>query len=107
MAFENPFSRAMPLDRAARWETSRKRGKGRFVLLRGILGWGGFMTIVMSIFQHLMHPKALFWSQIVPLNLAVHSIGGLLFGLWMWHSNERAYSRFKKETEMQLPPSNS
>lgn len=39
--------------------------------------------------------------------LGIYSIGGLLFGLSTWRSNERAYSKFKKENEEQLPSSNS
>lgn len=39
--------------------------------------------------------------------LGIYSIGGLLFGLSMWSLHERAYSKFKKEIEEQLPSSNS
>ncbi|OYT97764.1 MAG: hypothetical protein CFE49_00195 [Pseudomonas sp. PGPPP3] len=107
MAFKNPFSRAMPPDRATRWEMSRQRGRWGFALLSGVVGWGIPMTIGMSLFLHGRHSEPQFWLQVVPFNLGLYSLGGLLHGLWMWRLNERAYLKFKKETEERLPPSDS
>lgn len=101
------FNRSMPADRAARWEKTRQRGKWRFAFLNGVLSWGGFMAITMSLLQHGRRPDLDFWSRILPMCLGIYSIGGLLFGLSTWRSNERAYSKFKKENEEQLPSSNS
>lgn len=89
----------MNQDRATRWEKTRQMGKWRFAFLNGVLGWGGFMMITMSLLQHEMRPDLNFWSKILPMHLGIYSIGGLLFGLSMWCLHERAYLKFRQKNE--------
>ncbi len=80
-----------------RWELIRKRGKRHFVLYRGILGWGLWMFIVMTIFGHLNQVdfQLSFLETIsIPMvitNLIVWTIAGYVFGQWTWSASEKTY----------------
>jgi hypothetical protein len=79
------------------WERIRERGKLRFVLTRGVLGWGGLMFVFMSgigIFLH--HGRFYLSLPGVAFGLLIWGTGGYLFGLWMWNWNEGQFGHTKK-----------
>ena len=75
-----------------RWPAIRARGAARFILLRGVLLWGGAMFIAMSALSAFKlgvdHPR-------LPLMIAVAAllcaIGGLVWGVLTWTINERLF----------------
>lgn len=87
------ISCATPAERLARWEKIKEGGVCRFVLLRGVLGFGLPMGIIGIIFEHLTWGKqALPWYLVVALCLIV----GSGWGLAMWFACMRINSRTPK-----------
>ena len=87
------ISCATPAQRLARWEKIQRGGLGRFVWLRGMLGWGLPMGIIGIIFEHVSRKEEAFpWYFILGLFL----VGGLVWGLAMWFVTMRSYSRALK-----------
>ena len=79
--------------RLARWERTKEGGILRFVLLRGVLGWGLAMGIIGIIFEHVSRMEEAFpWYFILGLFL----VGGFLWGLATWFVSMRIYSRAPK-----------
>lgn len=75
-----------------RWPAIRARGAARFILLRGVLLWGGVMFIVMSAFSTFRlgvhHPRLPLMIVVAALLCA---IGGLVWGVLTWTVNERLF----------------
>ena len=75
-----------------RWPAIRARGFMRFLLLRGLLCWGGLMFMVMGALSAyrlgLHHPR-------LPLMFATAAglcaVGGLAWGGLAWWVNERIF----------------
>ena len=79
--------------RLARWERIQQRGIWRFVLLRGVLGWGLTMGIIGIIFEQVSRKEEAFrWYVILGFFLA----GGFLWGLATWFVSMKIYSRAPK-----------
>lgn len=76
----------------ARWETERTRGRRRFVLLKGVAGWGLPMFIALGVAMPWWSGR---YERLTPPALAISAAvwlaGGLLFGLLTWHFSEKAY----------------
>jgi len=84
------------------WEKIRVKGKNHFVLYRGILGWGLYMFIVLTIFNHLQQVDFDFSSlnsislPILIINFIVCSIGGWFFGVLTWANSEKSFLENRK-----------
>jgi hypothetical protein len=79
--------------RLARWERTKEAGILRYVLLRGVLGWGLPMGIIGIIFEHLSRKEEAFpWYFILGLCL----LGGFVWGVATWFVSVRIYSRAPK-----------
>jgi len=79
--------------KVARWERVKQRGIWRFVLLRGVLGWGLTMGIVGIIFEHVSRKEEAFpWYFILGLFL----VGGFVWGLATWFVSMKIYPRAPK-----------
>ena len=76
-----------------KWETTRKLGRGRYVLRYGIAGWaipvGVFLTGI-DIWQH-----GFSLSKII-IAAIIWPVGGYFFGMIVWSSSERRYRRFQE-----------
>jgi hypothetical protein len=86
--------------RRARWQAIRSRGPARFILLRGVLGFGSVFTIVHSVLayfdartvRHVMgqafpgspDPVHAFLIRVVPLQIVISLAGGFLVGAIVW-----------------------
>jgi hypothetical protein len=100
------FNRALSEKQRKRWEQLRARGKRRFVVLHGVLGWGVPVAVVWSIWMQLWDNgfsldgflSARFFSQMV-VAFMVFPAAGILFGHWMWWFNERRYLRTQRSDE--------
>lgn len=69
----------------AKWERTRAKGMWRFVLLYGVVGWGGLTLIATS---------TLFYgwdklSRVTPIYLGA----GFAFGLFCWFIGEYKYRK--------------
>ena len=74
----------------ANWERTRSKGMWRFVLLYGVVLFGGLMIVLMSVFNMMLGTFAyinLFYT--VPIYL----LGGFVFGLAVWFVGEYMYGR--------------
>jgi hypothetical protein len=79
--------------RLARWEKIKQRGFWRFVLLRGVFGWGLPMGIIGIIFENVSRKEEAFpWYFILGLFL----VSGFIWGLATWFMSMRIYSRAPK-----------
>ncbi len=82
------------------WQRLLSKGKDNFVLRVGVIGWGGFMFVVMTA-RTFMH-KSPFPRQpidyIVPvaINLLIWPIAGYCVGLGIWASYKSRFSDSSK-----------
>ncbi len=77
---------------AEKWAATRAKGRSRYILLFGVLGWGLTMVVLWTALM----VADLGWSSL-PVLLPVAAIafpcGGYLWGATMWYFAERAYSK--------------
>jgi len=75
-----------------RWPTIRARGFARFLLVRGLLAWGGIMAIAMIVMTTLRlgldHPRL---PLLLGIAVPLCATGGLLWGALTWWVNERIF----------------
>ena len=83
----------MKLDEAqlARWAVTREKGKARFILLHGMLGWGLTTAVLYSLLMWLVMDASL--KVLLPIALILFPIGGLLWGWCVWSFSERAFHK--------------
>jgi hypothetical protein len=74
------------------WAVTRQRGCLHFVLVRGVLGWGGAMFVGLGLMPVLAHRQEASWSYYVSQAL-IWSIGGGFFGLATWSWCEWLFKR--------------
>ena len=76
-----------------KWEITRQKGKPRFILLSGVLGYGLPMFVVMTFFVNRQQDKPI-TPAMIAISAVVWAIGGASFGLIMWAITERRYQKF-------------
>ena len=95
MRFSSLLGKPNPAQRE-RWERTKAKGKKRFILRTGVLQWGGFMFVAMTlshIFRKPAFPRHLVdYIFDVVLNLLIWPSAGYLFGLSMWAFYESYFS---------------
>ncbi|MCA9323257.1 MAG: hypothetical protein KDB53_21145 [Planctomycetes bacterium] len=74
------------------WSETRKRGKLRYVLAYGVVGWGVLTAVLFSFIMSLMGDGGTFLSYLA-VSIIVFPIGGILFGSTMWTWSERKHRR--------------
>ena len=76
-----------------KWTAIRARGKWRFIFLRGALGWGGSMfVVIILVYDYLlwgMAPTPWFAFK----SALVYTIAGALFHALLWSIAERSYRK--------------
>ena len=81
-----------------RWPAIRARGFARFVLLRGVLTWGGIMAVAMVVMVTLRlgttHPRLPF---LLVLAVPLCVLGGALWAALTWWINERLFRSLTSE----------
>lgn len=86
----------------ARWAAVRSRGQISYIIRRGILVYGVFYAIIMTVFRFtgLLHePEPFSVRYALSMFLSYTVVFGLSIGLWSWHSSEK---RFRALNE--VPP---
>lgn len=81
MSEGDPMKRFRP-----HWERIRKKGMLRFVLLRGVLGWGVFTAALYTLVMHFFFPPFP-WSMF-PECLARMALFGIAFGAGLRYFGE-------------------
>jgi hypothetical protein len=76
----------------ASWAVTRQKGRWHFVLVRGVLGWGGAMFVGMGLMPVLMHRHEPSWSYFVS-QAFVWAMGGAFFGSASWSWSEWLFKR--------------
>jgi hypothetical protein len=84
-----------------RWSATRAKGKWHFVLVKGVLMWGGLMFLFMAVspvvfgFPHrvsILPPDYWIWQPLL------WAAGGFGWGLWVWSSTEKKYIAHERKT---------
>ncbi|KQY52188.1 hypothetical protein [Lysobacter sp. Root494] len=74
------------------WPAIRARGFARFVLVRGLLTYGGSMAVAIAVMVTLTlgtdHPRL---PMLLGIAMPLCAIGGLLWGALTWWVNERLF----------------
>jgi hypothetical protein len=79
------YDEAFEMQRDA-WSKTRARGKQRFILLHGVLGWGSFMFIFINLMDSFIHHKIDYWW--LPISFVFWLAGGYGVGISMWNNFE-------------------
>tara|TARA_B100000700_G_C15022657_1_gene846524 strand:+ start:1146 stop:1436 length:291 start_codon:yes stop_codon:yes gene_type:complete len=76
------------------WQQRRKQGAIRFTLVQGLLCWGIPMFIVMTFVVNDVFDEqgVIQWAQVV-IGAVTWSIGGCLFGGFLWFVTEGQYQK--------------
>lgn len=74
-----------------KWELTRARGKGRFVLQLAVL-FAGFELLVISLFDYFVSPFG-FRVQDLYIKLPIYLAGGILTALGIWYYGEYKYRK--------------
>jgi hypothetical protein len=94
--------------RKSDWAEVRLKGRGHFILTTGILRWGLWMYVIMSVVPALgsaylggRTPSAftLLWQA------ALWACGGALFGVLLWYFSERHFRRNAEQRRRQFETS--
>ncbi len=90
-----------------RWEKIRAKGRTRYVLVRGILGFGLIFAVAAALVEPLIGMAA--WGRAYTPNVGVRLIQwpvagiffGLLMGIMTWAGGEREYEKYLEERARQ------
>lgn len=69
-----------------RWARIRVGGRAKFILIYGVLGWGGLVAVLWVVAMSLLGHDRLLVAAIFP-------VGGVLWGWLMWDELERRHVR--------------
>ncbi len=81
-----------------KWAKIREKGKQRFVLVNGVLGWGVPTAILWAVLMELLDPSENIWVRPI-IALIIFPIAGIAFGHSMWNKSEKI---FEKQTSNNL-----
>ena len=80
-----------------KWSKTRTKGKFKFVLIDGVLGYGLITAIVCSVILQIISPqKNIFLRPLI--FLIVFSIIGIIKGLLSWYRNEKKYQNLTENS---------
>ncbi|MHC6645037.1 hypothetical protein ACYTPF_00465 [Alteromonas sp. HB246098] len=80
-----------------KWAKTREKGKQRFVLVNGVLGWGVTTAILWSVLIELIEPSQNIWVRPI-IALIIFPIAGIAFGHLTWNKSEKAYEKATSNT---------
>ncbi len=78
------------------WSETRKKGRRRFILVNGVLGWGVMTGVLWSLFMAMTQG----WEKLpayLAFGLIGFPLGGLAFGAIVWSMSEKKYAAVKAE----------
>ena len=72
------------------WAKVRAKGKWHFILVKGVLLWGGLMFLAMGVLvPWSTHSASEFTPRGYMIDAIVFPLGGLVWGLLVWWLGER------------------
>ena len=80
-----------------KWAQIREKGKQRFVLVNGVLGWGVSTAILWVFLMEFLEPSENIWVRPITA-LIIFPIAGVAFGYLMWNKSEKAYEKATSNT---------
>ncbi|WP_334060504.1 hypothetical protein [Alteromonas sp. S005] len=80
-----------------KWAKIREKGKQRFVLVNGVLGWGLPTAILWVFLMEFLEPSENIWVRPI-IALIIFPIAGIAFGHLMWNKSEKAYEKATSNT---------
>lgn len=109
--FNNFFSISWTPERLHRWEKTRSKGKRHFVLWRGVIFWGGFMFVIMQLWQfgfwyYRYHSAPPAITAYLLLCAIGYPIGGWWWGNTVWTMTERSYQAHQQHDTTALQSRN-
>jgi hypothetical protein len=78
--------------RAEKWAVIRAKGRGRYILVNGVLLWGILTGVLWSIIMSALqgwHSLSFF----LPTALIIFPVCGYFFGAWTWKKTEGEYQK--------------
>ncbi len=78
-----------------KWEKTRKIGKKKFIFYYGVLFWGLLTGFLFPIIGLILFKKPLSLGDFI-ISLIIFPLGGILFGLMVWHSSEKNFQKYVK-----------
>lgn len=87
-----------------RWLKLSESGIAHFVLVRGILVYGGFVAIPLLFLTIHLHANGELQTELTTallVTLIVTLCGGTLFGICVWFATHRSYIRYKQNDKRQ------
>ena len=80
-----------------KWAKTREKGKQRFVLVNGVLGWGIPTAILWVILMEFIEPLENIWVRPI-IALIIFPIAGIAFGHLTWNRSEKTYEKATSNT---------
>jgi len=72
-----------------------EKGKWNYVIIYGVIIFGGFMFIIMTLYYKYIMGYEIN-NFLINLNITVYAILGFIYGLWGWRSINKKLKRLKK-----------
>ena len=80
-----------------KWAKTREKGKQRFVLVNGVLGWGVPTAILWAVLMEFIEPLENIWVRPI-IALIIFPIAGIAFGHLTWNKSEKAFAKETTKT---------
>ena len=93
-----------PPGQLAKWERIRGRGAVAFVLVYGVLAWGGLFGLLFPLVFTAAMGQLDRIGRAYALTIPLALIGGVVWGSAMWFVAERKYQALKLQTQDPTPP---
>lgn len=77
-----------------RWEKQREKGQLKFILINGVLCWGGFMSVFMNLYYYLRNGTVTIDS--IAVNSFIFLVMGIIWGALTWAMSENSYQKHLK-----------
>ncbi|MFP4325543.1 MAG: hypothetical protein ACLFP9_05960 [Desulfonatronovibrio sp.] len=84
--------------RIQKWESTRQKGKLRFIILYGVVGWGFGMAIIVPAIRSILFGTQIDMPQLLS-GIVVFPIIGSIFGLVLWHISEIEYHNHQRKNK--------
>ena len=86
------------------WSKVRAKGLWRFVLINGLLGYGGLMFVFTSLLSPYIRQSAEMLSpDRLAMNAAIWALAGMTWAALTWHFSEKNFLKYATDSRTQKP----
>lgn len=87
-----------------KWERMRAKGRKKYIIYNGVVGWGIPTAILYSILTTLWETQTIelnneFFETLI-ISIILFPLGGIGFGIWTWHAFESNYQKNKMNKDI-------